>query len=165
MKRPSTRAARRRADQLLPVHARMARESLPEEFTRRTMASVRCAKARQHQSESLTVRSSGFFLAAVALACLVVIASVVALMSGQATSTEPAIVRHAPPVSGEYRELRGPVMLARGSFEISDPFVAPIRSEVEALFDTGRDLGETMLSALPAQPRAWTQHLTEQAGR
>ena len=165
MKRRSTRALRARVERLLPVQARMVREPLPDDFTRRTMASVRCARARTQLSESLAPRSAGFMPAAVGLAFLVVMVSVLASLPVREAPLPPAVVQEDAQAEPEQIIARDSVVVARGSFEFGDPLMDPIRHEVEALLDTGRGLGVTMLSALPAQPRAWTQHLNDQPGR
>jgi len=165
MKSCSSRSARVRVDQVLPVHVRMHREELPHNFAQQTMAAVRCANARTQQFAGVAGRDQRMTRASFALAALTIAAALVAAFTFQSTHDAPVqpvrlAVNQPKPIALPNLELR-----ATGALMLNDNFVNPIRSEAEALIDTGRGMGEAMLSALPTRPRAWSDRLNDMTSR
>ena len=169
MKWNQRNAMRRRVDRMLQVQSHSVRESLPADFTRSTMAKVRTANARMQQRAACVPQyPRGLAPAAIALAVFVVIAAITALMIqnqserpapfvvANSTSSDPTIAKILP----SEREIR-----SMGVELFDDAIIAPFKQEADALIGTGREVGLTMLSALPARPSAWSEHLSESPRR
>lgn len=153
-------------ERMLRVQSHPARQALPAGFARSTMAKVRTANARVTQRPALMPqRQRGFAPAALALAALVFIAALTALMiQSQSGQPRAPLVMGDTPASSQVAELpalREERVLSISSSLFDDALIEPIRSEADALIDTGREVGLTMLSALPARPSAWSEQLSE----
>lgn len=161
---------------MLHVQSHVVREALPDDFAASTMAAVRRAKAVATQQNAVRASASGsrFGLAGVALASLVVLASLAALVlqrqeSEQRGSGAGEIVAATPTQPANADTV---IAMATSPDEtpsirtvtLKSAIVAPIQHEAEALLETGRDVGLTIVSALPAQPRAWTEYLAAGSG-
>lgn len=166
MTRRTTRRLRARVDRLMPVHARMHRDALSEDFTRRTMAAVRCANARAGQQAPTAPRHLGATRAALALACLTITAALAASLTFQrGPSMRTTGVRQSPDRVTSSISLPTFELHATRTSTFQHTLVEPIRNEAEALIDTGRDVGVAMLSTLPVRPQSWTDRLNEHANR
>jgi hypothetical protein len=168
MNRHRSRVHRARVERLLPVQAQARREALPEDFTHRTMAAVRCANARAQQHAAPTPRRHHFWTNALALASLALLVGLMAyvLMPRSAPLVNDSAIAEAPE-STEPAESPRPIGAAftPRMVSLSADVVMPFREEADALIETGREVRAAMLATLPVRPRAWTDEADSEPAR
>jgi len=178
MKQSPNPVSRDRLEHMLTVQAQMHRETLPDAFTLRTMASVRTERARASQhAAAITARTPRAFPAFLSLACLAFLLAVFAIQPNtpgpqlpvsdqhgadsiaRSSASADAVINNAVPIMADRPPRAIHSIDLQRAYALDDVILAPFREEADAIVDRGRSVGVAMLTALPAQPRAWSQPL------